>query len=184
MKKLLSIVLLASGLATSAQAVLVGVEAGYLTNNKDSYLSARVGYEFRADSAVSHQLAFEIGYTEHRQSIVPLASSLTATTKLTPVTLNYRAEFGGVGKFGYYVGAGIGFARTSTSLPGSGVQNISQSDTNTAVQVFGGVAFEVSSATTLHLGLKYLWLGDTHLSPYTVRTGDDLAITAGASFKF
>jgi hypothetical protein len=46
------------------------------------------------------------------------------------------------------------------------------------------VSYQPSTATTLHLGVKYLWIDDVDLFGSSVEVGDDIAITAGVSFKF
>lgn len=59
----------------------------------------------RATEQASHQLELEVGYTQAKEA------GLDAD--LLPVTLNYRLQAAGRGKFGYYAGLGAGFARTA-----------------------------------------------------------------------
>jgi opacity protein-like surface antigen len=184
MKKLLSLALIAISLAVSARALIVGAEIGYLTDNQDAYYSGRMGWDFKSGAELSHQLELEVGYTQHSETVPFLSSTATAKSKITPCTVNYRAETTRASKLGYYFGAGVGLARTSFSMPGSGVPSISDSASGFAVQAFTGVSYQPSTATTLHLGVKYLWIDDVDLFGSSVEVGDDIAITAGVSFKF
>ena len=69
MKKLVSILLLATGLTASAQAaVIIGADAGYLVDAEEEYFSARLGYAFKANPALVHQLEVEVGYSEQKDS--------------------------------------------------------------------------------------------------------------------
>lgn len=172
MNKILTIALLATGLAVSAQsATTVGFEAGYLTDSEDAYLAARLGYEFKADTSLSHQAEIELGYSDTSDSGVRF--------KIMPLTLNYRAEFVSSGKLGYYLGGGVGICRNSISGYG-----LSDSDSALALQAFVGVNYKVSPSATAHLGVKYLWIGEANLVGITDDVGDDLAVMAGVSFKF
>lgn len=184
MKKLVSLILVATSLAVSARALIVGAEIGYLTDNQDAYYSGRVGWDFKSGPEMSHQLELEVGYTQHSETVSLLGSSVTAKSKITPFTVNYRAETTRAGKLGYYFGAGLGLARTSFNMPGSGVPTISDSASGFAVQAFTGVSYQPSAATTLHLGVKYLWIDDVDMFGSSVEVGDDIALMAGVSFKF
>lgn len=185
MKKILTIALLATGLAVSAQAATTaGFEAGYLTDSKDAYLAARLGYEFKADTSASHQVELELGYTKDSETFAGAGGPVTAALKLMPLTVNYRAVFPGTGKLGYYLGGGIGVCQSRISVSGSGVPSISDSDSSLALQAFVGVNYKVSTNTTLNLGAKYLWFGEATLLGINDDVGDDLAIMAGVSFKF
>src|SRR5688572_22345948 len=105
MKKLLTALFIITGLAASAQAVIIGADAGYLLDSEEEYFSARLGFELKATEKASHQLELEVGYTE--------AEDAGLDADLLPVTLNYRLQAAGSGKFGYYAGLGAGFARTA-----------------------------------------------------------------------
>ena len=112
MKKFATIALLATSLATSASAAITaGLEAAYLTDDQEAYWAARVGWEFKATASLSHQLEFELGHTEHAEGDF----GLTWKTKLTPFTLNYRAETIAAGKLGFYFGAGVGSPMWNTA---------------------------------------------------------------------
>lgn len=186
MKKILAIVLLTASLALSARAVIItGFEAGYLTDSKDSYLAARLGVELKSATSVSHQLEAELGYSRGSDSIAgPGPTPISATTKIMPLTLNYRAEFAGANKLGYYLGFGAGVSRNRISFAGSGVPLVSDSDTALALQGFAGINYKATPATSLQLGLKYIWIGEAELLGVKADVGDDLAIMAGISFKF
>jgi len=188
MKKFACLLLLATGLAVSAPAVVTtGFEAGYLTDNKDALWSGRVGWEFKTDSNFSHQVELEYGYTKHSESgLAPAPLGLGGTipysnqTKLQPLTINYRAETTPADRLGFYFGAGLGETRATLSAPG-----ISTSDSAFTGQVFAGLNYKATANATLHLGLKYLWIGDvTFFNVIKAKVGDDLALTAGVSVKF
>ena len=188
MKKILTIALISASLAVFASAAaVVGFEAGYLTDSKESYYSTRLGFVLKADTAVSHQLEAEVGYSEQSETIstgLSPTSTATAKFKITPLTLNYRAEFLNTGKLSYYLGGGIGTCRNRIRFAGSGVSTISDSASSTVMQVFTGINCKIADNTSVHLGLKYLWIGDTTLLGIKDNVGDDLAIMAGISLKF
>lgn len=184
MKKLVSLALIATSLAVSARALVIGADLGYLTDDQEAYYSVRVGHAFKADASLSHQVELEFGYTSHSETVAPLGAPLKATSKITPFTLNYRAETVRGDKLGFYYGAGLGMARSSFSMPGSGVPTISDSGSSFALQGFAGVSYQASAAATLHVGVKYLWIDDVDLFGSGVEVGDDIAISAGVSFKF
>lgn len=191
MRKLALIALIATSLATVATAAMTaGLEAGYLTDNKDAYWAGRVGWEFKADSSLTHQVELEYGYTKHSETNlapVPLPETIPTNgkTELKVTTINYRAETTAADKLGYYFGAGLGQTRASLSLRGSGVPVISDSDTAFTVQAFAGLSYKATPNATLHVGVKYLWVGDVTLfGSIKAKVGDDLALTAGVSVKF
>ncbi len=190
MKKFALLVLLATGLAVSASAAITaGLEAGYLTDNKDAYWAGRIGWEFKTTSAFSHQVEIELGYTQHTESEVapaPLSAGilLTQKSKLTPITINYRAETTPADKLGYYFGAGIGQSRVSARFLGSGVPIVSDSGNALVFQAFTGLSYKATPAVTLHAGVKYLRIDDVDLFGITAEVGDDFVLTAGVSFKF
>lgn len=184
MKKILVITLLAACFAVSAQAAaVVGFEAGYLTSWKEGYYSARLGYVVKADTSISHQLEVEIGYTEKSDSVGVPGGVVTATGKIMPITLNYRAEIASNDKLGFYLGAGIGTARTSVSGSGFGV-SVSDSANSMTYQGFAGVTYKATDTTSLHLGVKYIWIDDINIMGTKAKVGDDFGISAGISFKF
>jgi opacity protein-like surface antigen len=177
MKKLISVLLLATGLAASAQAaVILGADVGYLVDGEEAYYSARLGYAFKADPALVHHLELEVGYTEQKDSGV--------TGEFLPVMVNYRAETIAARRLGFYFGAGAGFARTDVSVPGSGVWSVSDSNNSFAAQAFAGVSIKASDSVALHLGAKYIWIDDVELLGVDVDVGDDVVLSAGISFKF
>lgn len=177
MKKLISLLLLSTALAASARAaVVIGADAGYLVDAEDEYFSARVGYAFKADPALVHHLELEVGYTEQKDSGI--------SGEFVPVTVNYRGETIAAKRLGFYFGAGAGFARTDVSTPGSGVWSISDSNNSFAAQAFAGVTFKATDSFALHLGAKYIWIDDVELLGVDVDVGDDVALTAGLSFRF
>lgn len=175
MKKLLTALFIATGLVASARAVIIGVDAGYLLESEEEYLSARLGFEFKARENLSHQAELEIGYSG--------ASDAGLKSDLLPVTLNYRLEAAGNGGFGYYAGLGAGFARTS--IDGVSIFGpVRLHDTTFAAQAFAGVTYQPGPSTKLHLGAKYLWIDDANFAGSSVEVGDDVALQAGISFRF
>lgn len=184
MKSYLTIVLALTSLTISARAVIVGLETGYLIDNQDAYYSARLGYELNARDAISHQAEIELGYTKHSEPSSFGFRIGNAGTKIKPLTLNYRLAITRTEKFGYYLGAGAGMAWVDLGFPGSGLPRISASDEVLALQCFGGVTYKPTPAASLHLGLKYLWLGDFKDHGVSAAVGDDLAVTGGVSFRF
>ena len=189
MKRILAIALLTTSLAASAQAAaIVGFEAGYLTDAKEAYYSARFGYELKADTSLSHQLEVEIGYTEQSETQSVAEAVMTAKGKIMPLTLNYRAEFAGTDKLGFYFGIGVGMARTSISESGASIAaqviTISDHASSLAYQGFAGVTYKATDTTSLHLGVKYLKIDDIKVMGGKASVGDDFIITAGVSLKF
>ncbi len=184
MKKFVSLALITASLAVSAQALIVGADFGYLLDDKEELISARLGHAFRTDTSLSHQVELEIGHTSNSETMSPLGAPVTATGKITPVALNYRAESITTNKLGYYFGAGAGFARASIKVAGSGVPNISDSGTGFALQAFVGLSYQASAAATFHVGAKYLWIDEVELLGVKGAVGDDIAISAGLSVKF
>lgn len=184
MKKSALTIALLIGLEASAHGVVVGLETGYLTDNQDAYYSARVGYEWKADESISHQVEVEIGYTKHSEPSAFGFSIGNAETKIQPVTLGYRLALTRTEKLGYYFGAGAGMAWVDLRFPGSGLPWISASDEVLALQGFGGVTYKLTPQTALNLGLKYLWLGDFKDRGISAEVGDDLAVMVGVSFRF
>ncbi len=175
MKKILTALFIITSLAASARAVIVSAEAGYLLDSEEEYLSARVGWEFKATDRASHQLELEIGYTDD--------SAASFKADLMPVTLNYRLALSGTGKLGYVFGAGAGFARSS--IDGVGIAGpVRLRDTAFAAQTFAGLTYQVGPSTTVNLGLKYIWVDDMKFAGTSVAVDDDVAVQAGVSFKF
>lgn len=176
MKKLLTALFIITGLAASAQAVIfVGADAGYLLDSEEEYLSARLGFEFKASETASHQLELEVGYSA--------AKEFGLEADLLPVTLNYRLQLPGSGKFGYFVGAGAGFARTTIDGVSTGGP-VRLRDTTLALQGFAGLTYQAGPSTTLNLGAKYIWIDDANFAGTTVEVGDDVALQAGFTFRF
>jgi opacity protein-like surface antigen len=184
MKYALTIALAITSLATTAHAVIVGLETGYLTDNQDAYYSARLGGEWKASDALSHQAEIELGYTKHSERSSFGFSIGNSETKIKPLTLNYRLAVTRTEKLGYYFGAGAGMAWVDLGFPGSGLPWISASDEVLTLQCFGGITYQPTPGAALHLGLKYLWLGDFKDRGISAEVGDDLAVTAGVSFRF
>jgi opacity protein-like surface antigen len=171
MKKFVSLALIAASLAVSASALNVGVEAGYLTDAKEEYISARLGYQLQSKDTLSQEIGLEIGYTSQKDSGIK--------GDFIPVTANYRFESTAANKLGYYFGAGAGVAFTDVS--GFGV---SDNGSSFAAQAFTGLSYQVTDSVKLHVGIKYIWIDDVELFGTKVEVGDDLAITAGLSARF
>src|SRR5690606_37759049 len=103
---------------------------------------------------------------------------------LVPVMLNYRAEILSTGKFAPYVGVGAGAARVNVEQSFGGPSRADK-DTTFAAQAFAGVTYKATEKVSLHLGARYIWIGEIQLfasSPFEL--GDDVSLEAGISFKF
>jgi len=188
MKKsyLLTAVLVAGSLASAASAATTaGLEVGYLTDNKDAYWSGRVGWVFNTGTNLSHQVELELGYTKHVETEVLPAPANTilfsAHTRLQPLTINYRGETTAADKLGFYYGVGVGQCWVHIDFPVSGG---SSGDTAFAFQGFAGINYKVGPAATLHLGAKFLRVGNVDLSGSSIEVGNDTALTAGVSIRF
>jgi opacity protein-like surface antigen len=192
MKKILTIVLFTTSLMTSAQAVIIALESGYLLTSEEAGVSARLGYEMKTVDSLSHQLEVELGYFKHSDlsghGLFKQTGQLGlggTETKIVPLTLNYRIAIQGSQKIGYYFGAGVGMARTSVRISAnSSPSGLSDDDSSIIFQGFGGVTYQIASTTSLYAGLKYLRIGNVNTFGRTVKMGGDAAITAGISCKF
>lgn len=174
-KKIVTAFLIATSLAASAQAVIIGLDAGYLLDSEEEYVSARLGVELRAAGPYSHQVEIEVGFSQAEES--------GAKGDLLPATLNYRFAVRGPQRVGFHLGLGAGVARTRIDGVSTGGP-VRFSDTSLVAQGFGGLTFQVSPTATLSLGARYLWIDDADFGFGSVEVGDDVAITAGLSFKF
>ncbi len=176
MKKIILTLFVISALAAAARAsAIVGADVGYLADSKEAYFSSRIGYELAVRSNVSHQLELEVGYTETEEA--------GASADLLPVTVNYRVQGGLDRGFGYYAGAGLGFARTRVDGVSIGGP-VRLSDNSFAAQAFAGITYQATPAVTLSVGAKYIRISDVNLAGTTFEVDDDVALSAGISFKF
>lgn len=198
MNKIVSIALLAISLAvTSAQAVITGVSAGYLTDSKREYIAARIGTEFSSSPTLSHIGEFEVGYTDDSDSFVKI--------RMMPVTANYRVEFKGNGNFTPYLGAGFGATDVhikvdattfwtslgSASLidpfiisPNPYVIHENHDAWAFTLQGFGGVSYKITNQASLNVGARYIWIDDIHFLGSKIKVGDDVSLELGLHFKF
>jgi hypothetical protein len=175
MKKLIASLFLATALAASAQNFTTGFEVGHLVDNEETYYSGRLGYAFKTDEKFSQAVELEIGYADSRNAALK--------ADLMPVTLNYRLESVGSTLLGWYAGVGAGFARAE--LDGVGIAGpVRLHDTMFAAQAFAGASVRLGGVAKLNLGAKYLWADDAKFAGTRLESGDDLAVTAGLSFRF
>ncbi len=176
MKKHLIALLAAASLAAAAHAaVIVGTDVGYLIDSEEEYLTARAGFEVAKSDAFSHQLELEIGYTEDKEGGIK--------ADILPVTANYRFVANSTGKWGYYGGLGVGFARSR--IDGASIFGpVKLRDNSFAAQAFVGASYRATDAVALNFGAKYLWIDDVNFAGSKVEVGDDFAISAGVSIKF
>ena len=176
MKSFLTRFLFLAGLATASQAaVIVGTDVGYLVDSREEYLTARAGFEVARGAAFSHQLELEAGYSEAREA------GLTADHQ--PIMLNYRAVAAREGAWGWTLGAGAGVARVK--LAGASIVGpVSLRDEPFAAQAFAGVTYAATPAVSLSLGAKYLWIDDASFGGVRFDVDDDVALSAGVSFRF
>lgn len=171
MKQIVSLALLATSLAVSAKALVVGADVGYLTDAKEAYYSARVGQQFAVRDTLTPEVDLELGYSHQKDSGVK--------ADFVPLTINYRLESTAADKIGYHFGLGAGVAFTDVSGFG-----LSDNGSSFAAQAFAGVSYQAAPTVKLHAGVKYIWIDDVKLFGTKVDVGDDLALTAGVSVKF
>ena len=172
MKKFVSLVILAASLAASARAaVIIGGDVGYLVDAEEAYYSARLGFPVATKNTLSHQVELEVGYTEQKDS--------GAKGDFVPLTLNYRLESTPANKLGFYFGVGAGIAFTDVSGFGA-----SDNGNSFAAQAFTGLTYHASQTVSLHAGVKYIWIDNVKLFGTKIEVGDDVALSAGISFKF
>ncbi len=176
MKKFITTLLVITGFAASAQAVIVGVDAGYLIDSEEEFISARVGFEVAQSNAFSHQLELELGYTDMKEG--------GAKGEIIPLMANYRfvapvAESG----WSYYLGAGVGAARVSVDGVSTGGP-VTLRDEAFAVQALAGVSYQLNATASITLGARYLWIDDVTLAGTSFEVNDDVALSLGVAFKF
>jgi hypothetical protein len=171
MKKLVSLALIATTLAVSARALILGGSVGYLVDSEEEYLTARLGHEFKAANSLSHQGEIEFAYTGAKEGGVK--------ANIYPIIANYRLVNTVSEKVSYHFGAGAGLAISEVSGFG-----ISDNGTSFATQGFAGLDYRLSSSATVQVGAKYIWIDDVKLFGSSIEVGDDIAISAGISIKF
>lgn len=176
MKKFIALLFFVAILAVASQAAItVGTDVGYLLDSEEEYLSVRAGFPVHTGTSFTQQIELEVGYTDTKDS--------GFKADLLPVTLNYRFNATPVNKWGYTLGAGVGFARTS--IDGVSVGGpVRLRDESLALQAFAGVTYQATERLALNLGAKYLWIDDAKFAGSSVEIGDDVALSAGLSFKF
>ena len=177
MKKFITTLFILCGLAASAQAaVIVGVEAGYLVDSEEEYITGRLGFEVAQANSFSHQLELEIGYTDTEDALLK--------GEIVPVMANYRfvAPVSANG-WSYHLGAGLGLAWSS--IDGVSVNGpVRLRDESFAVQGFAGVSYHVNPSVAITAGARYLWIDDVTFAGQTFDVGDDVALSLGVTFKF
>lgn len=171
MKKLLVLCLAAVAAASAAAAPSLGVAAGYLIDGKESFISARLGFDVAQSPTATHQLELEVGYTKDKESGVE--------GKIIPVMANYRIEAPLTSPFGVFAGAGVGFSRVRVSGLG-----LSDSDNAFSAQAFAGLMYTLSPNTAVTAGARYLWIGDAELFGFEDEVGDDVSLELGLRFRF
>lgn len=180
MKKFITTLLVLTGFAASAQAVIVGADAGYLLDSKEEYITARVGFEVAQSNAFSHQLELELGRTD-----MEIAND---KVEIIPLMANYRfvAPVSETG-WSYHVGAGLGLARVEIPLAVLAIYPAppsSASDESLAFQVLAGVSYQLNPTASLTAGLRYIHISDVKFINTDIDIGDDIALTLGLNFKF
>jgi hypothetical protein len=175
MKKFILPLFLTSVLAASAQTFVTGADVGYLTDADETYTTARLGWQFKANETFAHELGAEVGYAR--------ATEAGGKATLLPVTANYRLSSVISGNLGYYFGVGAGVARVRADGVSIGGP-VTLRDTSFAAQGFTGLTWQATPALALNVGAKYLWIDDVNLAGSTVEIGDDVALSAGLSIRF
>lgn len=173
MKLLLPTLLISLALAASAQAAMTaGFSAGYLIDNEEEYIAARLGMVFKTVDKISHTGEIEIGLTSHSEEGVDFDA--------LPVMANYRMEIATVSKYGGYVGAGLGTSRIKI-----GGYGVSASDWAFTAQAFAGFTYAMSDKSSFTIGARYINIGDVEFFGEDLgEVGDDIAIEAGFHFRF
>lgn len=181
MKILLPTVLLSLALAASAHgAMTAGFSAGYLIDNEEEYIAARLGTVFASKDKLNHTGEFEVGFTSMSDEFEDISGSLD----ILPVMANYRMEIGSTSKYGGYVGAGLGMSRVKISGSGTGV-SFSENDWAFTAQAFAGFSYQMTDTSSLTLGARYINIGDIEFFGEDFgEVGDDIAIEAGFHFRF
>lgn len=180
MKVLLPTLLIAVGLAASAQAAMTaGFSAGYLVDNQEEYLAARLGNLFKTTDAASHIAELEIGFSSMSASEEGISGSLD----VLPVMANYRREIASTSKYGGYVGAGLGMSRVKISGSGMGV-SFSENDWAFTAQAFAGFTYAMTDTSSFTIGARYINIGDVEFFGEDFgEVGDDIAIEVGFHFR-
>lgn len=173
MKRLLPTLLLSLALASAAQAAMTaGFSAGYLVDNEEEYLAARLGMVFKTVEKISHTGELEIGFTSHSEEGVDFDA--------VPLMANYRMEIASTSKYGGYVGAGLGMSRIKI-----GGYGVSASDWAFTGQAFAGFTYSMSDKSSFTLGARYINIGDVEFFGEDFGdVGDDIAIEVGFHFRF
>lgn len=172
MKKLLTLILLSAASSAFAASPYVGASAGYLIDLEEHFFSARLGSDVAQAQGLIHSIEAEIGIATEKE--------FGATADFIPVMGNYRiASDLSQNPFGFFAGAGLGTARIMVS--GYGLED---SAWTFAVQVFAGVEYKVTTAFSLTLGARYIWIDEVKLLGTSVDVGDDVALEAGIRFRF
>jgi opacity protein-like surface antigen len=172
MNRLLLTALIALGLAVSARAAMTaGFTAGYLIDNEEELLTARLGTLFSSTEQVSHIAELEIGFTSISESGVD--------GDILPLMANYRAQFPGKGSFSGYLGGGIGMSRVKISGFG-----LSDSDWAFTAQAFAGLSYRLSETSALDFGARYINIQEATVFDFTEEVGDDIAVELGLRVNF
>jgi len=190
MKKVIISLLTAAGLVASASAasVYTGASLGYLIDNEEAIFTAKIGTPFSVVESqqfekIAHNLEFELGFTTDSES----GSGVKVDADVIPLMINYRVEAQKQG-WAPYAGVGIGasIVKVSAELDWyiSNVSNISARDTVFTGQVFVGVNYNFSEATSLKLGARYMHLAAPTLASLKLDDIDDAIIEAGFTFRF
>lgn len=175
MKRILTALLFITTLAATARAVHVGFDAGYLVDSEEEYLSARVGFEVAKGNTFSHNLELEVGFTD--------SSEEDFNGDIVAAMANYRLASEGHGKWGYYLGAGLGSARVSIDGVSTGGP-IRLRDNSLALQALAGVTYRLGERVDLTAGARYIWIDDVTFVGTSFDVGDDMAVSLGLNFKF
>ena len=157
--------------SVSASAAYVDGTAGYLLDSEDMMYSGRLGTEMFTSGVLSHNAEIEVGFIDESEGVVDVS--------VIPLMANYRLETPIVGDFFFSGGAGAGVANIDVEFPG-----IEENKTTFVMQVFAGVGYTLSPELQLMLSARYFWVDDITIRNNRVEVGDDVAVEAGARFRF
>lgn len=179
-----------------------GASAGYLMDFEEPMYHGHFGVEFQSQSAWSHALFVEVGWTEGEEAFsfqVDGTGFLTSELEVLPVTLNYKLERGFSNGLYFYAGAGVGVAwldaSSTATFPRGYSPRVVGSDASDEVfvaQVFAGLGYNVTPNFEIYGGARWIHLDDDDAPAITGVPGrggmgaleDDVLAELGLRFNF
>ncbi|MDD4349180.1 MAG: outer membrane beta-barrel protein [Opitutales bacterium] len=155
----------------SASAAYLDGTVGYLQDSEDMIYTGRIGTEMFTSGVLAHNAEIEVGFIDESEGVVDVS--------VIPLMANYRLETPIVGDFFFSGGAGAGVANIDVEFPG-----IEENKTTFVMQVFAGVGYTLSPELQFMLSARYFWVDDITIRQNRIEMGDDVAVEAGARFRF